>query len=513
MVTEDALVERGITVVDEFDWSDIDILRPGTDYKNGVTYVTVPMLLNQIKTVGKGKAAKEETVKVQGIGCITSEGKHFPYTPERVADNGFSYPSSVVTPTVRRWSAESMREFIRGEHTPSNPLALYKAIRDVFEEYVEYSRPEYYEMMPLFVMASYHFRLFHAIGYIHFNGTRSSGKSTNLSVIKELAFNAMHTSNISAASLFRTIAGNPGVVCVDEAEGFDGERGEELRRILNSGYSQSGTVQRTEKENDVFIVKTYETYGPKAIAGIAPLDDVIGSRCIIVAMRPMIRAIPDFNMYNPRWQVIRDRLYIWMMTEQKTIKGLIDDWTEIIHNERCPNITGRSWQITQQYIIFADYLDRIDNGDRCDRMIKFFEEYFVEQQKQQDATDRIRLVLRCLPRVLATVHPEDEHFYPLKNIHEVVSAYLEEDQREYFRTRTLGKHLDVLGFKRRRAHKQGQQVWLDPQQVRQEFLQRRVETDPEDVAWLKGEVEYTVSPMTQPTSSDSVWASLEEEPE
>jgi hypothetical protein len=518
MHSEEELQAKGFTAVDEFAWDDIDVLRPGTDYKNGITYLTVPMMLNNLKTVGKGKGAKEEFVKELGIGCITSERRHFKYTKERVEAKGFNYPRTVVQPEKSRWSKESMKSFLSGEYTEPDPVALFTGIRTVYEEYIEFADQEYYDMMPLFIMGSYMFRLFSAIGYVHFNGTAASGKSQNLNIIDALGFNTIWSSSMSEASLFRTIAGNPGVVCVDEAEGFDGERGENLRRILNAGYLDGSTATRTEKgANDSFVVVPYEVYGPKAIASINPLDMVLGSRCVIVAMRPALRVIPGFERSNPRWPVIRDRLYLWMMLNQAKIKGLVDQWNELTRFERAKDLRSRQWQITQSYIVLADYLDRHDGGTRCERLIAFFTAYFSAREKQADATDRIRLVLRTLPRVLSTVHPYDEHFYPLKTIHEVVSQYLEDDAKEYFKTRTLSKYLDVLGFKTRRPHKQGQQIWLTEEDVRQEFLQRRVETEPEDAAWLRGEVQYRMTPAAEatgiPKSTDDLWASMADEEE
>jgi len=518
-MSAEELEAKGFTVLDEFAWEEVDILRPGTDYKDGVTYLTIPMWLNVIKKVGRGKDAKDEATKELGIGCITSDRTHFAYTPDRVAEKGFGWPQTVVQPQKARWSMDAMRTFLNGEADQPHPVTLFNGLKDVYREYIEFARPEYYDMMPLFVMGSYMFRLFGAIGYVHFNGTAASGKSQNLNIIDALAFNTIWSSSMSEPSLFRTIAGDPGVVCVDEAEGFDGERGEALRRILNAGYLDGSTATRTEKgPGDRFIVVPYEVYGPKAIASINPLDQVLGSRCVIVAMRPALRAIPGFERANPRWQVLRDRLYLWMMTSQKEVKAIADEWNELLRFERAPDLKSRHWQITQSYIILADYLDRHDGGTRCEALIKFFTEYFAESQKQADATDRIRLVLRTLPRVLATCHPYDEHWYPLKTIHEVVTQYIEEDAKEYYKTRTLGKHLDVLGFKKRRPHKQGQQIYIDPAQVRQEFLQRQVEPDPEDVDWLSGVVEYSMTPAATetvgiPKAGDDLWASIADEEE
>lgn len=512
---ETAIRAKGLEIVDEFTWDSIETLRSGTDFRNGITYLTVPMRINRLVKATK-KGDHDKIVTEDGTLCITSERETFAFTPERVADFGFEFPATFMRSKEDRWSKASMKTFLDGSAAKVNPVAIYNALVKCYKDYIEFADEAYYTLMPLFIMGSYHFRLFDAIGYIHFNGTAASGKSQNLRIITAMAFNPQWSSNISTAALFRSIAGNPGVVCLDEAEGFDGERGEEVRRLLNAGYLDGSTAKRIEKDgSDRFVMQDYEVYGPKAIASINPLEQVIASRCIVVAMRPALRNIPDFQSKGERWSLIRDRLYHWMMTSQPAIKELVDEWNEITRFERAKNLKNREWQITQSYIVIADYLDKMDKGKRVEQLVTFFETYFTDKKKNSEATDRIRLTLKALPRVLQLHHPHDGHYYPLKNIHEVISAYIEDDSKDYFKTRTVGKYLDVLGFKQRRAHKQGSQVWIEADKVRQELNQRQVEPFPEDIQWLTGAVEYelqdageVIEPMK---ASTSVWDNLEDD--
>jgi hypothetical protein len=508
VTTLDELQSHGFEPVPEIIWDETTVLRPGLDYRDGTTYFTIPARINIEKTIGSGKKAEKKVVQEDALVVVTSERESFPYTAERVADKGFTYPDTVTLEKDRRWSSASIVEFLKGKATEPDPALLHAGIKKVYEEYIEFARPEYYDVMPMFVMGSYLFRLFSSLGYIHFNGTAASGKSQNLRILDALAFNTVWASSMSPAALYRQLAGMPGVVCIDEAEGFEGERGEELRRILNAGYLDGQKVRRAEKgKNDNFQVVGFESFGPKAIASINPLDYVIGSRCLIVEMAPAIRRIPEFDKDNPRWQRLRDRLYLWAMFHAENIAERVEEWNQETRDTRAPKLIGRQWQITQLYVVLADYIDSFDQGDRCNRLIEFFNEYFVRLQKQQDATDRIRLVLKALPRVLADYTPIDGSYYRLKDIHAVVSSYLEEDAKEYFKTRTLGKHLDVLGFKTKRAHKDGSQVWLDPEVIRHQFAQRRVEPHDEDKDWLAGTTEYTHTVHEDPAS---LWAEQED---
>lgn len=501
-------------LVDEIQWDDVDVLRPGMDFKDGVVYVTIPARINRLKTVGRGKTATTVVELIPWLACVTSNRDSFGFTEENVTELGFTYPDHVIAEKSRRWSKESIINFRDSNTTAPDPAKLHARLRKVYEQYVEFANEAYYDLMPLFVMGTYMFRLYSSLGYLHFNGTAASGKSQNLRILEALAFNTAWASSMSSAALYRSLAGHPGTVAIDEAEGWEGERGEELRRILNAGYLDGSTVKRAEKgANDNFVVASFESYGPKAIASIAPLDAVIGSRCIIVAMRPAVRTIREFDKDDPEWQRIRDRLYLWLMYHAAPMSALIKEWNKTTRFTRTPTLVGRQWQITQLYLTLADYIDSFDSGTRTDSLLAFFNEYFEALQRQQDASDRIRLLLRTLPEVLRTKAPFDEHWFHIKTIHEVVSVYLEEDAKEYYKTRSVSKHLDVLGFKKRRPHKQGQQVWLEPENIRQEFRQRRVEPAPEDVAWLAGTIEYEITAQSTPTRDTEVdlWSTEEEE--
>lgn len=504
-------------IVEDVSWDEVDVLRPGMDFKDGTTYATLPAWLQVAKKVKRGKVELEVNERVMGLALVTSDGGRYRYLPEDVERLGYGYPDNVVISKVRRWSGQSIEDFRKGASEPPRLPDLYGRIRKVYEDYVEFAHEEYYDIMTLFVMGSYLFRLYKSLGYIHFNGTAASGKSQNLNILKALAFNTAWASSMSSAALYRSLAGNPGTVCIDEAEGWEGERGEELRRILNAGYIDGSVVQRVEKgPNDKFYVASFEAYSPKAIASINPLDNVIGSRCLVVGMRPALRKIPEFDHTDSKWQDLRDELYLWMMYYADPLAKHITKWNKGIRFERAANLLSRHWQITQTYVTIADFIDQYDGGDRCDRLIRFFDEYFIESQRQLDATDRIRLVLRTLPRVLHRHVPHDGHWFYIKTIHEVVSEYLEDDAKEYFKTRTVSRALDTLGFKRRRPHKQGQQVWIEPNTVRQEILQRRVEPDPDDELWLKGETEYnpTEAQVTEyPREPDDIWSTAREEEE
>lgn len=477
--------------ISEIDWNPKPVLKPGMDYHNGVAYFTIPLWRN-VLVPSKKKDEEPRLEKQLQTYVITSDRMGIWYDKETLDAHGFMMDDQVVQEKESRWELSNARAFLEGEAESPTSETLYDSIRSIYTRYVEFADEMYHDIMTLFVMYTYVYRLWESTGYIHYNGTAASGKSRNLSILNTIAFNPIWASSMSPAALYRQLAGSPGTTCIDETEGFEGERGEELRRVLNAGYKDGSKVRRAEKgANDRWVTQSYDVFGPKALASINPLEAVIASRCLIVSMRPAIRELPDFLASAPQWAEVRNNLYLWAMDNTKDIAALVTQWHDDSDTGKkarlCPKLIGRQWETTGQYIVLADYI----GGEHfATKIIAFMNAYFAKQQEALDATDRLRTTLRCLPRVLATKGAHPGHLYSVKDIHEVVSSYMETDATEYFKTKHVTKNLDVLGFKHKVRGSGGLRIELDEGAVRHEFAQRRVEPFDEDLDWLAGTVSY-----------------------
>jgi hypothetical protein len=478
-------------VLDEIDWNPKPVLKPGMDYHSPTAYFTIPLWRN-ILVPSKKKDEDPHLEKELQTYVITSDHKGIWYDKDSLDAHGFVPVPQLYQDQVPLWSYKSAKAWLEGTASGPTSEEIYDEIRGIYTRFVEFSEEIYHDIMTLFVMYTYVYRLWESTGYIHFNGTAASGKSRNLSLLNTLAFNPIWASSMSPASLYRKLAGSPGTSCIDETEGFEGERGEELRRILNAGYKDGSKVHRAEKgKDDKWISATFDVFGPKALASINPLEAVISSRCLVVSMRPAIRELPDFLSSSPAWTDVRDRLYLWAMENTKDIAELVHEWHDETDTGKkarlCPRLIGRQWETTGQYIVLADYI----GGEHfAAKIITFLNNYFSKQQEALDATDRLRTTLRCLPRVLSTKAAHPGHLYSVKDIHEVVSSYMETDSTEYFKTKHVTKNLDVLGFKHKVRASGGLRIELDEAAVRHEFAQRRVEPFDEDNEWLAGRVSY-----------------------
>ena len=112
---------------------------------------------------------------------------------------------------------------------------------------------------------------------------KQCGKTTLLSVIGNLVPKPLHTANITAAAVFRTIELLQPTLSIDEADTFIANS-DELRGVLNSGHNKA-TAYTIRLTGDKHEPKQFSTWAPIAIAAIGTLKDTLMDRSIIIQMR------------------------------------------------------------------------------------------------------------------------------------------------------------------------------------------------------------------------------------
>src|ERR1700688_404115 len=122
---------------------------------------------------------------------------------------------------------------------------------------------------------------------------KESGKSRLLEVLRDLVARPWFTSSATIAILSRKIDAEMPTLLLDETDAaFKGNRdyAQELRGILDSGYRRGGKRSICEQNAKSFGHQDFNTFCPKAIAGIGTLPDTVGGRSIRIEMR---RRRPD----------------------------------------------------------------------------------------------------------------------------------------------------------------------------------------------------------------------------
>jgi len=148
-----------------------------------------------------------------------------------------------------------------------------------------------------------------------------------------VAFNASsRVVHPTEAQLFRAPSRNGGTLLLDEVERLrdaDKDNYGALLSILNNGFEQGGTVSRQVKDSlGNFREVPFETYCPRALAGINKTADVLEDRSVMVMMQRKL-AREKTERFSPsrlddEAQRLRDQCYIWALTHAADLTATYD---------------------------------------------------------------------------------------------------------------------------------------------------------------------------------------------
>ena len=268
-----------------------------------------------------------------------------------------------------RWSKTgtpySIDLFSKGEEEKVNSLELYKQIESMFHRYF-YTTEEYdYKILSLFTMFTYYYELYDAVPYLYFYGPPESGKSTLCILLKDLSFNGEMVSSITPAALFREAEAKQTTLILDEQEHISSRKANESHgeymTLIKDAYKRTGTIKR-QKISDFAITEEFQVFCPVVIANVYGLEDIIKTRTIQIstksapdeAKEQIIRLRQSDESYSKETELIRDKLYCWIMQNHADLRKLPK--LEIQHEQ----IKNRAEEIFQPIFALAAYIDSLD---------------------------------------------------------------------------------------------------------------------------------------------------------
>lgn len=185
-----------------------------------------------------------------------------------------------------------------------------------------------YALLAYVVLTSYVQRIFAAVPLVLINGVAGSGKSELASRMANLSANGVViTGQTSAATAARVVDLTNGLVAFDDLEAI-GQRsrgGEfsELIQQLKVSYKQATSRKSlTVMDRNGARIETLDFYGVKVMTNTAGVDDILGSRMLMVRTRKIdpSRVAEELSEFTATDEDevevlarIRDELHIWAM--------------------------------------------------------------------------------------------------------------------------------------------------------------------------------------------------------
>jgi hypothetical protein len=301
-----------------------------------------------VKYKPKKKDATPKTKITDLLYLVTDKRELILANEEVLRQHGWSLAYSPIK-IKATWGG--VKEYLDGRCTVSQ-LELFSKILAEYRNYIEFPDEREYFLHALWDVGTYFYTLFNSYPYLYLGGIKRCGKSKVLTLHSCLAFNAFFSNNMSTSSIYRLIQNARGTLLIDETEKLSNpDRALEFRSIVLSGYKKGAVVYRIEKtKKEVLVPEAFDVYGPKALANIQGLEDILEDRCIVTFMkRGKNRKIVDkeVNMQDSHWDELRHGLYLlflghWreVLETYRQISELseLSDRSEYI--ERLPNFLG-----------------------------------------------------------------------------------------------------------------------------------------------------------------------------
>ena len=242
------------------------MLRPGMDFREGRAYYTIPLTRNMVRMTRVRRAKTRNPFTTRNSRPTLYQAKaRASGTTRKALTYVASSPSNrsirnekVAGPSHQRVHSSMARP------PPPPQLTSLPIVRDIYTVYARIRRrdilrchvaiPHVYVCLPPVRVHRIH-------PLQRYDGVRQEPESLHP---QRAGIRLVWASSMSAPSLYRKLAGSPGTTLLDESEGFEGERGEELRRVLNAGYKDGAKAIRTEKSaNSTGTCQSSTTYSDR----------------------------------------------------------------------------------------------------------------------------------------------------------------------------------------------------------------------------------------------------------
>lgn len=417
------------------------VLSPALDYVGDVGVVAVPLLVRD----GDGKVTRQPYL-------ITSEREQIPLPEDGFVTIG-GQPMVVPTEPVMlgsssRWEYRSLEAFLRGARP--NPVETYRAVERLFDRYVEFGEAHTTDVLALWTVGTYLYPLFETYPYIGLWGPPGSGKTKTMDVAQHLAFNMRCTADITPAGVYRLMDATRGALGIDEAERL-GRRGdpwaEELRQVLNAGYKRGAVATRAEKgPNERFEVREFAVYGPKMLANIRGLEEVLRDRCIVI---PMLRAKTEKGNLLVRegdedWAGVRGDLYGVALTFFREVRRIYEEdaGIRVLNNRH-----GERWL---PLLALAKFFEE----EGVAGLVEAIRKYAVANARQGERSGLSEWDQALLLALRSLVKGEVGHV-GTGDIVGAMRKYLPEEEGDGVTARHVGHGMQRLGLAERRRQARG----------------------------------------------------------
>ncbi len=448
-----ALLAKQATKEIKMDFKEYEEIHPALHFGYDETLVTCPFL---------GNEGWESWV-------ITSNREAFPLSQDELRKRGYCCKSIVKT-EKQQFSPQVVKEFLSGRQS-DDLVNVFIRIKDTLKNYCDFPEQSTYDYLSIWIIGTYFFPVFNYYPYLHFTGTKETGKSKTIKLMSLLCWNGKMSVSMTDASMFRIISQLLPTLFLDESENLSDKTPSDRRALLLGGFEKGASVPRTESINGEFRVVEYDNYCPRVFGSINRMDDTLASRSVQIAMS---RSYDDrikeneVMLEDPRFKDIKDTLFLALMTYGNSVR---------MEYEQCQRphavkFDAREWNLFKPLYAIAAIVGCSDS------LVEFANARYEAKTEAMNDTAVENVVLRYM---LETVQQEND--YVLDKLHDGLIAFIKENDldlgfgltKEHFGT--ILHHLRIIKSKSRKmmCGKRQTVYRIEPETLKRVALNYRVE--------------------------------------
>ena len=314
---------------------------------------------------------------------------------------------------------------------------LWNDVRRYIYEHIDLQSG--YDILTAWVLASWVPEKWRAVPYLFFYGPPGSGKTWGLEVLASIGFRPFLTASITVASLFRVCDHYGLTLYLDETEVYMSKDRREIMNLLNCGYRKGSKAVRTEDTKDGYKIRSFNTFGFKALSGTKELIDTLRSRCIIFNMSEATRDI-KMRIDEEEAGKLRRKLLAYRFK-------ILSEKNPSETPEAAGSLKGRLKELFEPLIMVAPPTAKasiISEAQKIEQIIR-------EEQKSSPEAMVFRAVIKA--------HEEsvEENRISIKRIADILNEGLPVE--EWRNTITVGIICGRLGFKKTMKGKERAIYW------------------------------------------------------
>lgn len=313
----------------------------------------------------------------------------------------------------------------------------YKSIEDLeieieafIETWLEISK-DHLKQATLYVMLTWVADKLHTIPYLRALGDYGTGKTRYLDVIGGICYKPMYVGGaVRSAPIYRVIDKWRGTAIFDEFTLNKSDESEHIIQILNNGFERGKPVLRCKEGN--YDVESFDPFGAKILAsrrGFA--DKALESRCITEKMGQTNRTDIPYTLtshfYTARKE-LQNKLLMYRFRNWDEIQP--DEIVNIDFGDILPRIKQALIPFT---VLFTNNEEKLQQFKKYARNIN---DKIIEENSQ---TMDGYIVNKYLQLKI--------NLEPIITAQEIRNGIVNDgDWKDTLNSRTVGRHLKVLGF-------------------------------------------------------------------